>query len=46
MGSREVSGWTFLIDSDMAGLNGLKLGGMIEGIYKNVLASLSVLELR
>ena len=38
MGSEENSCGTSLIDSDMAGRIGLKLGGMVEGMGENVLA--------
>ena len=38
MGSEENCGSMLLIDSEMAGLIKLKLGGMVEGIAENVLA--------
>ena len=38
MGSEENSGCVSLIDSEMAGQIGLKLGGMIKGMQENVLA--------
>ena len=38
LGSRENSSGLTLIDSDMAGRMGLKLGGMVEGMQENVLA--------
>ena len=38
LGSRENSGRLLLIDSEMAGRIGLKLGGMVEGMGENVLA--------
>ena len=38
LGSRENSGRLTLIDSEMAGPIGLKLGGMVEGMCENVLA--------
>ena len=37
LGSRENSGRLTLIDSEMAGPTGLKLGGMIKGMCENVL---------
>ena len=36
-GSREECGRMGLVNSEMALPNGLKLGGMIEGIWENVL---------
>ena len=38
MGSVENCGCSELIDSEMAGRIGLKLGGMVEGMCENVLA--------
>ena len=38
MGSEENCGCLSLIDSEMAGLIKLKLGGMVEGMGENVLA--------
>ena len=38
LGSRENSRALSLIDSEMAGRIGLKLGGMVEGMCENVLA--------
>ena len=38
LGSEENSGRLLLIDSEMAGRIGLKLGGMVEGMGENVLA--------
>ena len=38
LGSRENSGRLTLLDSEMAGPIGLKLGGMVEGMCENVLA--------
>ena len=38
MGSEENCGCPLLIDSEMAGRIGLKLGGMIKGMQENVLA--------
>ena len=38
LGSRGNSSGVELIDSDMAGQIGLKLGGMVEGMGENVLA--------
>ena len=38
LGSRENCGASELIDSEMAGRIGLKLGGMIKGMGENVLA--------
>ena len=37
LGRREESRCLFKVNSEMAGPNGLKLGGMIEGICENVL---------
>ena len=37
MGSVENCGCVSLIDSEMAGRIGLKLGGMVEGMQENVL---------
>ena len=38
LGSEENSGGLLLIDSEMAGPMGLKLGGMVEGMWENILA--------